>query len=93
MRFDRRVGPALALAGLGLFATLTFSAWVHIQAMRLSYRAQSIRRGIADWEKREQTARRRYESSVALARLDEIARSRFALRLPSPDQLRFVRDV
>ncbi|HNF58608.1 MAG TPA: hypothetical protein PLN89_03455, partial [Elusimicrobiota bacterium] len=56
MRFNQGAGPALALAGLGLFSTLTFSAWMHIQAMRLSYRAQALRRSIAEWERREQAA-------------------------------------
>jgi hypothetical protein len=92
VRFNQGAGPALALAGLGLFSTLTFSAWMHIQAMRLSYRAQALRRSIAEWERREQSALRRSDATLSLARLDQAAQSRFSLRLPQPDQLRFVRD-
>lgn len=93
MRFNQGFGPALAVVGLGLFILLTFSAWMHIQALRLSYRAQSLRLEMAVLERREEGIQRRFEFVVSLPRLDQSARGRFGLRLSHPDQLRFLFDT
>lgn len=93
MRFERRVVPGFLIAGTGFFVLLSFSAWIHIQALRLSYRVQDLRKEVEALERREQGVLRRAESVMSLERLDHVARVRLGLQVPDPDQLRFLPEV
>lgn len=93
MRGSRGMGTALFVAGGGLFALFSLSAWFHVQSVRLSYRAQAVRQELDRLDRQEQAERRRLESALSLARLDQTGRSRRGLALPRPDQVRLLPDV
>ncbi len=93
VRGSREIGAALFVGGGGLFALFSVSAWFHVQSVRLSYRAQTVRQELERLERQEQAERRRLESALSLARLDQTARSRRGLALPRPDQVRLLPDV
>jgi hypothetical protein len=87
---SRQILPLVAMVGGGLFGVLSLSAWLHVQSVRLSYRAQSIRQELDQLDRREQAERRRLETALSLSRLDATARARGNLFLPRPDQIRLL---
>jgi type II secretory pathway component PulJ len=80
------------LAALGCAALVLLStAWFHIQAVRWGYRAQALRRELDELKKTEQILDRRLQSALSLPRLDELAKTRFGLRVPDPSQVVLMR--
>ena len=90
MRGSRHFIPTVAIVGGGLFGVLSLSAWLHVQSVRLSYRAQTVRQDLEQLDRREQAERRRLDAALSLSRLDATARARGSLFLPRPDQIRLL---
>jgi hypothetical protein len=81
-------------AGLAAVVFLLMStAWFQIQSVRWSYRVQSLRVQLDDLEKKEQTVDQRLQGALALARLDELAKTRYRLQVPDPSQIVLVADI
>ncbi len=92
MRSWRNILPTVVILGGGLFGLLSLSGWLQVQAVRLSYRAQAVRRELEQLDRREQADLRRLEVALSLARLDERARGRQGLALPRAEQIRLLTD-
>jgi hypothetical protein len=71
---------------------LLTTAWFQIQAVRLGYKAQNLRQKIDDLEKEEQTIDQRLQQTLSLPRLDELAKAKFGLQVPSPSQIILLQD-
>jgi hypothetical protein len=66
VRSWRPVWKRVVWAGGGLFGLLALSAWLQVQAVRLSYRSHALRQEIAALDRREIAARRRLDTALAL---------------------------
>jgi len=79
--------------GGGLFGLLALSAWLQIQAVRLSYRSHALRQELSALDRREIAARRRLDAALALHRLDDRGRAQGRLGVPRPEQVRLLSEV
>jgi len=66
---------------------LMATAWFQIQSVRWGYRVQSLRTQLDELEKREQSVDQRLQGALSLARLDQLAKTKFRLQIPSPTQI------
>lgn len=89
----RRAWPLFATGAGALFGLLAVSAWLQVQAVRLSYRANELSRELDALDRRERTARRRLDAALALHRLDDRGRTRAGLGVPRPEQVRLLADI
>ncbi len=92
MRFKRPRMAVLGGFGTGLFLLLALSAWMQIQALRLSYRCQSVRKEIEAVDRRRNGLAHRRTLALSLARLDNLARAKYFLQVPNPVQVRLLAD-
>jgi hypothetical protein len=82
-----------ATTGFLAFVSVSLaSAWFNIQAVRAGYLNQKLRLRLEEMAKREQFLDRRLQESFSLRHLDEAARARFRLQVPSPDQIVLIRE-
>lgn len=79
--------------GGGLFGLLALSAWLQVQAVRLSYRAHALRQELSTLDRREIAARRRLDTALALHRIDDRGRAQGRLGVPRPEQVRLLSEV
>jgi hypothetical protein len=93
VRSWRPVWKRVVWAGGGLFGLLALSAWLQVQAVRLSYRSHALRQEIAALDRREIAARRRLDTALALHRLDDRGRAQGRLGVPRPEQVRLLSEV
>ncbi len=87
IRFAWVAAGFLAFTGLSLV-----SAWLNIQAVRWGYKNQVLRSRWDGLEKGGQSLDRRLHEILSLDRLDRVARERFRLRVPTPDQIVLIPD-
>lgn len=93
MRIWTRV-PLFMSVGLGAVVLLLLStAWFQIQSVRWGYRLQSLQQQLDDVQKKEQSVDQRLEGALSLARLDDLAKNKFNLRVPAPSQIRLVSET
>lgn len=71
---------------------LSVSAWFQVQSLRLAYGCSRLHRRVEEVDRRSQGLERRLQQALSLARLDGVARRRFGLQVPRPDQIRFLDD-
>lgn len=93
MRSWRTVWSKALWVGGGLFGLLALSAWLQVQAVRLSYRSHAVRQELSALDRREIAARRRLDAALALNRLDDHGRARGRLGVPRPEQVRLLSEV
>jgi hypothetical protein len=87
MKLFRRM-PVFLSAGLGAFAFLfLLTTWFQIQSVRWGYKVQALRHELDNLEKKEQNIDQRLQGALSLARLDELARTKFGLQVPGPAQI------
>ena len=82
-----------AATGFLVFTALSMaSAWLNIQAVRWGYLNQRLRARREELEKSGQSLDRRLHETLSLDRLDRVARDRFGLKVPGPDQVILIPD-
>jgi hypothetical protein len=89
----QRIRFAWVAAGFLAFTGLSLaSAWLNIQAVRWGYRNQKLQTRWEELQRGGQSLDRRLHETLSLDRLDRIARDRFRLRVPAPDQIVLIPD-
>jgi hypothetical protein len=71
----------------GFLFVFSMAAWCRIQSVRWSYQAQTLRLETNRLEKEEEALDQKIFSALSLARLDELAKTKFSLQLPHPSQI------
>ncbi len=87
MRLSQRVPLFVCVGLMAVVFVLLSTTWFQIQAVRWGYKVQTLRRQIDELEKKEQTVDQRLEGALSLARLDDLARKKFRLQVPDPNQI------
>ena len=86
-------GTYFVAGSVSLFFLLVGSAWFHVQATRWGYRLENARQRLEEMEKKEQRVDQRLQTSLALDRLDQLAKNRFDLKVPNASQIILIHDV
>lgn len=80
--------PVFLSVGLAAVVFVLLStAWFQIQAVRWGYKVQTLHQQIDELRKKEQSVDQRLQGALSLARLDELAKKKFSLRVPEPSQI------
>ncbi len=85
-----RLGVFLAFAGVVLIISLFF-VWSRIQVIQLKYEISTLETTLRNGEQERRQLRLEVASLRNPSRIENIARTRLGLRLPTPDQIITVR--